>query len=43
VIVTVGPRLIAEHAGRISVKGTPGMGTYFKLRLPLGVKAAGTA
>jgi EAL domain/Histidine kinase-, DNA gyrase B-, and HSP90-like ATPase len=35
--------IVDKHAGRISVESTPGMGTYFTLRLPLGVQAAGTS
>jgi two-component system NtrC family sensor kinase len=32
--------VVDKHAGRISVESTPGMGTCFTLRLPLGVQAA---
>ena len=35
--------VVDKHAGHISVASTPGMGTCFTLRLPLGVQTAGTS
>lgn len=35
--------VVDKHAGRISVESTPGTGTCFTLRLPLGIQAAGTS
>ena len=35
--------VVDKHAVRISVESTPGMGSCFTLRLPLGEQAAGTS
>lgn len=36
-------RIVSEHGGTISVSSTPGSGTRFTIRLPLGAAAAGTS